>query len=436
MSPSISEHYQQREPSAIRKAQFLFNSRKDKKNIEAINLAIGNITLPMHPIMIERMNSLDRGNSPFHNGVVKYTSSVGTQECQSAFIHSIDAELTNDISNKVKCVVTDGGSQAMELMLLGVCGPSSKKPILFIDPTYTNYIEFSKRLSIPITIFSRKLQDDGSYSDININDISNIIDIDNPCGIVLIPGDNPTGQQISQELITEIAKVCVEKDLWVVSDEAYRSLYYTEAGQSSIWALKNDIVPGINGRRISIESSSKMWNACGLRIGALVTDNQILHNKVASEYTANLCANVIGQYIFGSISTLSKNDIRNWYQDQRTYYYSLIKDLREELLINIPGIIVSNPESALYLVIDFKNIIDDEFNIINFIEYCATKGKCMVDKNNYTILLAPMTGFYFNSNCGKTQARIAIVESKSLIEKVPQILSELIKDYLYYLKLN
>ena len=436
MSPNISEHYQQREPSAIRKAQFLFNSRKDKKNIDVINLAIGNITLPMHPIMIERMNALGQENSPFHNGVVKYTSSVGTQECQSAFIHSIDAELTNNISNKVKCVITDGGSQAMELMLLGVCGPSSEKPILFIDPTYTNYIEFAKRLSIPITIYSRKLQNDGSYSDINIIDISNIIDRDNPCGIVLIPGDNPTGQQISQELIIEIAKVCVEKDIWIISDEAYRSLYYTEVGQSSIWALDDDIVPGINGRRISIESASKMWNACGLRIGALATDNHILHNKVISEYTANLCANVIGQYIFGSISTLSKNEIRNWYQNQRTYYYSMMKELRERLLINIPSIIVSKPESALYLVIDFKNIVDDEFNIINFIEYCATKGKCMVDKNNYTMLLAPMTGFYFNSDSGKTQARIAIVESKPLIKKVPQILSKLIKDYLYFMNLN
>ena len=436
MSPSISKHYQQREPSVIRKAQILFNSRKDKKNIDVINLAIGNITLPMHPIMIERMSALNQENSPFYNGVVKYTSSVGTQECQSAFIHSIDAELTNNISNKVKCVITDGGSQAMELMLLGVCGPSSEKPILFIDPTYTNYIEFSKRLSIPITIYSRKLQNDGSYSDINIIDISNIIDRDNPCGIVLIPGDNPTGQQISQELIIEIAKVCVEKDIWIISDEAYRSLYYTEVGQSSIWALDDDIVPGINGRRISIESASKMWNACGLRIGALATDNHILHNKVISEYTANLCANVIGQYIFGSISTLSKNEIRNWYQDQRTYYYSMMKGLREKLLINIPSIIVSKPESALYLVIDFKNIVDDEFNIINFIEYCATKGKCMVDKNNYTMLLAPMTGFYFNSDSGKTQARIAIVESKSLIKKVPHVLSKLIKDYLYFLNLN
>ena len=436
MSPSISKHYQQREPSVIRKAQILFNSRKNKKNIEVINLAIGNITLPMHPIMIERMSALNQENSPFYNGVVKYTSSVGTQECQSAFIHSIDAELKNNISNKVKCVITDGGSQAMELMLLGVCGPSSEKPILFIDPTYTNYIEFSKRLSIPITIYSRKLQNDGSYSDINIIDISNIIDRDNPCGIVLIPGDNPTGQQISQELIIEIAKVCVEKDIWIISDEAYRSLYYTEVGQSSIWALDDDIVPGINGRRISIESASKMWNACGLRIGALATDNHILHNKVISEYTANLCANVIGQYIFGSISTLSKNEIRNWYQEQRTYYYSLMKELREKLLINIPSIIVSKPESALYLVIDFKNIVDDEFNIINFIEYCATKGKCMVDKNNYTMLLAPMTGFYFNSDSGKTQARIAIVESKPLIKKVPHILSKLIKDYLYFMNLN
>ena len=271
MSPNISEHYQQREPSAIRKAQFLFNSRKDKKNIEAINLAIGNITLPMHPIMIERMNSLDRGNSPFHNGVVKYTSSVGMNECQSSFINSIDAELTNSISNKVKCVITDGGSQAMELMLLGVCGPSSKKPILFIDPTYTNYIEFSKRLSIPITISSRKLQDDGSYSDIKIIDISNIIDRDNPCGIVLIPGDNPTGQQISQELIIEIAKVCVEKDIWIISDEAYRSLYYTEAGQSSIWALDDDMSSNVVKEQLSIHEASGISGVFGLLDSTSVT---------------------------------------------------------------------------------------------------------------------------------------------------------------------
>ena len=58
MAPRISEHYQNREPSAIRKAQILFNARKDKDKINVINLAIGNISLPMHPIMIDAVKSL------------------------------------------------------------------------------------------------------------------------------------------------------------------------------------------------------------------------------------------------------------------------------------------------------------------------------------------------------------------------------------------
>ena len=430
MTPSISKHYQQREPSAIRKAQILFNSRKDKKHVKVINLAIGNISLPMHPVMVERMKSIGERHSPFVEGIVKYTSTEGTQECQKAFISAIKTELKNEISNNIRCVITDGGSQAMEMMLLGVCGPSSEKPILFINPTYTNYIEFSRRLSIPISIYSRKLQNDGSYSDINIDEISDIIDRDHPNGIVLIPGDNPTGQQISQQLIIEISKICVKKDIWIISDEAYRNLYYTESGQTSIWAIDSKDIPGIDGRRISIESASKLWNACGLRIGALVTDNNAFHRKTVSEYTANLCANAIGQYIFSSITILSTNEIRQWHQKQRDYYYSLMIQLRNQLLMNIPGIIVSNPESALYLVIDFKNIVGDDFDISIFIEYCATTGKCKLGNDLFTLLLAPMTGFYFDNNYGKTQARIAMVEPENLIEKVPLVLAQLIKDYL------
>ena len=430
MTPSISKHYQQREPSAIRKAQILFNSRKDKKHVKVINLAIGNISLPMHPVMVERMKSIGERHSPFVEGIVKYTSTEGTQECQKAFISAIKTELKNEISNNIRCVITDGGSQAMEMMLLGVCGPSSEKPILFIDPTYTNYIEFSRRLSIPISIYSRKLQNDGSYSDINIDEISDIIDRDHPNGIVLIPADNPTGQQISQQLIIEISKICVKKDIWIISDEAYRNLYYTESGQTSIWDIDSEDVPGVDGRRISIESASKLWNGCGLRIGALVTDNNTFHRKAVSEYTANLCANSIGQYIFSSITKLSTNEIRQWHQKQRDYYYSLMIQLRNQLLMNIPGIIVANPESALYLVIDFKNIVGDDFDISIFIEYCATTGKCKLGNDLFTLLLAPMTGFYFDNNYGKTQARIAMVEPENLIEKVPLVLAQLIKDYL------
>ena len=436
MAPKISEHYQNREASAIRKAQILFNARKDKDQINVINLAIGNISLPMHPVMIDAMASLYKKESPFIKGIVKYTPSVGSKECQDAIIHSIGAELEDKKLDRVKCVITDGGSQAMELMLLGVCGPSSLKPILFIDPTYTNYIEFCKRLSIPYVIYSRKMQNDGSFTGININEVSKIIDEKNPRGIVIIPGDNPTGQQISQDEIFEISNLCIEKDLWLISDEAYRSLYYTESGQTSIWALNDSELPGISGRRISIESASKMWNACGLRIGSLVTDNEIFHEKVVSEYTANLCANAIGQYIFSSILKLSKYEMREWFKTQRTYYYDLMLQLRESLKEKIPNLIVSQPESALYFVIDFKMIFNNDFDIEKFIEYCATKGKSRMYNKDYTLLLAPMTGFYYNSADGITQARIAIVEPENNLKIVPDILLDLIDSYTDYIRVN
>ena len=437
MAPAISEHYQNREPSAIRKAQILFNSREDKDKINVINLAIGNISLPMHPIMIDAMKSLARRESPFSKGIVKYTPSVGSRDCQNAIIHSIGSELENRNLDRLKCVVTDGGSQAMELMLLGVCGPSSEKPILFIDPTYTNYIEFCKRLSIPYVISTRKIQSDGNFSKIDTSEISEIIDRCNPSGIVLIPGDNPTGQLISQSEIFEIASICIEKDIWLISDEAYRSLYYNEeSGLASIWALNEKDLPGISGRRISIETASKIWNACGLRVGSLVTDNDVFHEKVVSEYTANLCSNTIGQYIFSSILKLSKREIREWFENQRNYYHELMLELRKGLIEKIPNLIVSKPESALYFVIDFRMIFNKEFDIEKFIEYCATIGKSTINNNHYTILLAPMTGFYDDNSNGLTQARIAMVESKDKIIMTPDILSSLIEDYSNYIKFN
>ena len=67
-------------------------------------------------------------------------------------------------------------------------------------------------------------------------------------------------------------------------------IYFFKKGLSSIWDISDDDIAGINSRRINIESVSKVWNACGLRIGALVTDNKVMHKKVRSEYTANLCA--------------------------------------------------------------------------------------------------------------------------------------------------
>ena len=426
MVPSLSSHFEKRLPSAIRQAQIIFAQRQDKNEVQVVNLAIGNVSLPMHPAMQKRMNEL--GKNRFNNGVVKYTQSVGTDEARKAFLNIIASEGVE--TSHLYCMITDGGSQAMEIMMLGVCGPISERPLMLLDPAYTNYIEFGKRLSIPIVSANREILADGSFNSLNLNEIELIVQKENPSAMLVIPADNPTGQYFHQDQLNDLAKICVKHNIWMVSDEAYRQLYYGDGGSSSIWRITDDDVPGIIGSRISIESSSKVWNACGLRIGGIVTDNKDYHKKAVSEYTANLCANVIGQEIFGSLAYESHYDLEKWYQSQRDYYRELMLPLRENLLNLIPGLIVTNPEAAIYFIIDFKDICNDSFNAKDFVQFCALKGRVNIEGKDYTLLLAPMAGFYSDPDNGKTQMRVAMVEPMYLIEKMPQLLSELYKSYL------
>ena len=423
--PNVSKHYIQRKPSSIREAQIAFGRRKDKESIKVINLAIGNISMPMYPAMQSRLNEL--GNSIFSDGIIKYTPTVGTKDANKAFLNILESEGVN--SKSIYSMVTDGGSSAMELMLLGVCGPSSKKPLLILDPAYTNYIEFSKRLSIPIVPYVRSIKKNGQFSGINYNDVDRLIKKYNPSGILIIPYDNPTGQFLNQDNINSIASLAVKHNIWIISDEAYRSLHYNSDRSSSIWRLSNNEIPNIQGRRISIESSSKTWNACGLRIGALLTDNLTFHKKSVSEYTANLCANSIGQEIFGVLATEPHEKLQLWLNELREYYKSILNELKTEFETKIPGIIVTKPEASIYFIIDLKNLVDNQFDAENFVNFCATKGKVPINNNLYTLLLAPMNGFYQNSIHGRTQLRVAMVESRKSIMLAPKILSKLINSY-------
>jgi aspartate aminotransferase len=431
--PQLSKHFQQRAPSAIRQAQILFASRSDRDSVGVVNLAIGNISLPMHPAMQKRMAGLAGPESPFKDGVVKYSASVGRRESQDAFLNIIasggwDTEL-------LRAVVTDGGSQAMELMILGVCGPSSERPLLLLDPAYSNYIDISRRCSVKTVSLRRELGADSSFTSPDIEALEAIINKDNPTALVVIPADNPTGQFLSHEDLCRMAKVCVKHGMWLIGDEAYRQLQYNDDAISTVWALTEQDVPGITGSRISIESASKVWNACGLRIGALITDNEEFHRRAVAEYTANLCSNVIGQYIFGALARQSHGELQSWYRQQRDYYKAMMEEVAAGLRNQIPGLIVSNPEAALYSVIDVKNAVDDHFHSATFVRYCAEHGSVDINGEQATLLLAPMGGFYSDaeacdhSHPARTQMRMAFVEPPEAMKRVPELFAKLLEAY-------
>ncbi len=429
--PIVSDYYKSKIPSAIRLAQLEFDKRTD--HVEEINLAIGNVCLPTHPAMQKRMFNLGAEGSPFADGAIQYTSTPGTKEANDAFLNVI-ASSGFDTSN-LHTQVTDGGSLAMVLLLLGVCGPagSGEDPVLLIDAAYTNYTASADRVGRSTISVSRHLQDDGTFTLPDIAEIEAKIIAEKPKSMVVIPYDNPTGQFFDQKTLNMLAELCVKHNLWMISDEAYRELFYIGGKTSSIWGITNNEVAGIEGRRISIETSSKVWNSCGLRIGAIVTDNYELHEKAIIEGTTSLCAGIIGQYIFGALANESHEDLNKWYQKQRDYYAPMMKSFAKDMKEAIPDIIISSPDAAIYSVIDVRNIVEEGFDVNDFVLHCAQEGSANIDGKDLTLLLAPMTGFYtiHNSdpNPGKTQLRVAYVETPEVMKMVPKLFKELFEAY-------
>ena len=431
MSPVLSRHYQTREPSAIRAASLRFAERKD--GVRAINVAIGNVSLPMHPAMIDRMSGLRRPDSPFRDGVVAYTPTGGTEECQQAFLRAIQSSACDTAG--LRCQITNGGSEAMEIVLPGILGPAgtTERPLLLIDAAYTNYKGFCDRMGRATVSITRRLGDDGRWALPDYAEIDRVIARERPGGIVVIPYDNPTGQFYTHESMVEIARLAVKHDLWILSDEAYRELFYTGGPATSVWRLSENEVPGIRGRRISIESTSKVWNACGLRIGAIVTDNADFHRQALAEHTASLCAGALGQWIFGAIAHEPIEALHAWYAQLREYYRGMLDDFTRRTKELLPGAIVSSPDAALYSVVDLRDIAGPDFDTLEFVLHCASTGRVERDGGAWTLLTAPMGGFYNMPpgvpNPGRTQMRIAYVESPERMKVVPELLAALLEQY-------
>lgn len=433
IKPVLSTHFESRKPSDVRLAQMKYQEREVKPDA-VINVGIGNVSLPTNPAMMKRMFELNDPESPFSEGVIRYTGTAGTEECQNAFKNILRCEGFD--TDKMNVQITDGGSAAMEILIAGVCGPAgtAEKPLMMIDPAYTNYISFAQRLGRKTATVKRILTEEGKFTLPELDKIEEAIKENNPGALLVIPYDNPTGQLYDYETLKDLARLCVKYNMWMASDEAYRELHYSENKEIvSIWGITDEEVPGIEGRRISIETTSKVWNACGLRIGALITDSPEFNNRAVAEYTANLCANAIGQYIFGALARETKEQISAWAQKMRDYYRGHIMKVYNGLKELEPGLIISSPDASIYSVVDVRNVVKPNFDAIEFILYCAQEGSVAVDGVETTLLVAPMKGFYDieegQENPGSTQFRISFVETPENIAKIPYLFVELLKQF-------
>lgn len=424
--PKISDYFQSVETSVLRMAQSEFQNRND--DTEALNMSIGNVSLPIHPKIKERL--FDFKNSSLGDGIVKYTNTEGEENTKQAFLKTV--QIWGFDTSNLFTQITDGASQAMQLVLSGCAGNFSgeQKKILVFAPLYGNYMQIAKRLNVSFVFIPRFLDEKGLWSMPSFLEIEKVIEKEKINAILIIPYDNPSGDFLNQEKINEIASLCIKHNLWLISDEAYRGLVYKEKNVSSIWGMDLEKYPEIFGKRISLESASKLWNGCGLRIGALITDNEDFYKKSVAENTANLAPNTIGQYLFSAILEESEQDLRNWIFDLRNFYQEILLGFEEKIKKEIEGVIVSLTKSAIYLVLDFRNVIED-FDSKDFVFFCAKEGRVSIDKSFLTFLACPMEDFYGKDfgYLGKTQIRVALVLSKEKNFLAIKVLGELLRLY-------
>lgn len=446
----VSELFKGIQPSAIRTAQIKFRKRNEqdkaagKPLTKAINVAIGNVSLKTHPLMIERY--LNPADKDLKSGDWRYSETVGRDLCNETFINIVKSFLPNNINPKLYAFTTDGSSTLMKTAMLGVCGEPGKNnmPLLVIDPIYTNYLSIAKETGRAIVSVRRTLLDNGKFTDVAVSEVEDAIKKHNPGALVIIPYDNPSGQLMRQEIINEYAKLCLRYKIFLISDEAYRGLYYTseihgthgtKQQAPTIWNMTDKEVPGIEEAkiRISLETMSKVFNACGLRMGALVTDNQYFQEQSVAFSTTYLCASVLDQHIVESLHSQTKEQLQSWVAQQRNYYGRIMKQMHADFNKLLPGIVVSLPESSIYSVVDVRKIAKHGFNAKDFVDYCANLGSVEINGEKLTLLVAPMAGFYYckegQVNPGVTQMRIALVAPEQEMFLVPRLFAELFVQY-------
>ncbi|MBU0757865.1 MAG: aminotransferase class I/II-fold pyridoxal phosphate-dependent enzyme [Nanoarchaeota archaeon] len=438
--PTISEFYKEKQPSCIRKAQIMFAEQQAKRKqnnepaMDVVNVAIGNVSLPTHPKMIKEY--LYPTNPDLRAGVWKYTATVGTEKCGMAFINIINSFIKGK-KPKLYAAIENGSSPLMKLSMLGVCGNpcTGERPLLGFDPVYTNYIEVGKEIGRKVVSLKRSLNSDGTFSVLSVQDVETAIQKYNPGALLIIPYDNPSGQFLRQETINEYAKLCMKYGLYLISDEAYRGLLYTDDEISTVWNITDHDIPGIEqaGIRISLETMSKVFNACGLRMGALVTDSKEFFVKAVAANTTYLCASAIDQNLVSVFADESHEEIQTWVKGLRDYYKRILVDLHNSFNALLPGIIASQPESSIYIVVDVRNIAKPGFSAEDFVKFCAIEGKVDINGKETTLLVAPMTGFYNTpkgeESPGITQMRIAAVEPEEQMKIVPKLFAELFREF-------
>ena len=393
--PSISHRGHEMPSSPIRKLTPLANEAK-ARGIKVYHLNIGQPDLPTPPSALEALKHVDRN-------VLEYSPSSGflsLREKLADYYRKYRIELTPD-----DIIVTSGGSEAVLFAFLACLNPGDE--IIVPEPAYANYMAFA--VSAGAVIKSVPSSIETGFALPPVEEFEKLI-TDRTKAILICNPNNPTGYLYTRSEMNQIRDIVKKHDLYLFSDEVYREFIYTGSPYISACHLE-----GIEQNVVLIDSVSKRYSECGIRIGALVTKNAELRKTVMKFCQARLSPPLIGQLV----AEASIEDTEEYSAEVYEEYVARRKCLVDGLN-KIPGVYSPIPMGAFYTVA--KLPVDDAD------KFCAW---CLSDFSyeGETVMMAPASGFYSTPGLGKDEVRIAYVLKKEDLQRAIFLLEKALEAY-------
>ena len=393
--PVISQRGIEIPSSPIRKLTPLGNNAK-ARGIKVYHLNIGQPDLPTPESALDAVRTIDRK-------VLEYSPSQGfltLRKKLAAYYSKYRIELSPD-----DIIVTSGGSEAVLFAFLSCLNPGDE--IIIPEPAYANYMAFAVSAGAVIKTVPSSIETGFALPPVEkfeelITERTKAILICNP--------NNPTGYLYSRKEMNQIRDLVKKYDLYLFSDEVYREFIYT--GSPYISAFHLD---GLEDNVVLIDSVSKRYSECGIRIGALVTKNKAVRDAVMKFCQARLSPPLLGQIVAeASIDGTEEYsaDIYEQYVERRK---CLIDGLNK-----IPGVYSPIPMGAFYTMARLP--VDDAEK---FCAWCLTD----FDYEGETIMMAPGNGFYATPGMGRNEVRIAYALNIEDLKRAVVILEKALEAY-------
>lgn len=335
--------------------------------------------------------------------VIEYSPSAGALSLRKAFAKyykNFNIDLTpNEI------MITYGGSEALMISLLSCLNPWDE--VVVPEPFYANYSSFAGAADIVVRPITSSLEDNFKLPE--ISEFEKVIGPRTKAILICSP-NNPTGYTYSMDELEKLKQICVKYDLFLIADEVYREFYYDGDYAPSIMQLE-----GLDDKAILIDSASKRYSMCGIRIGAIISKNKEVMQTCLKFGQARLSPPYFGQIAVEAALKAPKS----YYESVKKEYEKRREIIIEELT-KIPNVKFSYPYGAFYTMAELP--IDDGEKFCSWLLSDFSYEK-------QTVMLSPGSGFYVSKENGKKQVRIAYVLGEEKLRKAMKCLSEALKVY-------